>query len=649
MGRKVLVGLLDRAISEREPVIVFNAQSGWGKSSLALKFAGTVAERNGHAVVMDSRTASSPRYVTEVLRRSVLDAQAKRILVLPSDSNWASLSAALATIQRATWIDTSRPLLVFFDQFENVFRSTEVTRAFRDLALGAREITHPFTVGFAWKTDLVGWIEGHPYQLRDEIRSAAATFVVEPFGSTEVTTIIDRLQRKSGTKLNRDLRDRLREYSQGLPWLLKKLADHVLKELAAGSSQEVLVSEALNVQNLFDGDLAELGPEAVEILKHVARFAPIQASEVTDRYSPEAVQSLVDRRLVVQVGDRLDTYWDIFRDYLNTGRIPLEDSYILRSAPNQIARMLPLVMRVGGMKTVADLVAELDTSVNVISNLSRDSRLLGITSFEPLKVRISSDVVNAPDPESAARDRVTTSLRRHRAFSAFQEMAARNDGVVSVDQFAQALSRVFPAVSAAESTWTAYARVFFLWFEYAGLVARRGDGWTGDIEGSQATKQLLLSVRTAIRSRASVPQESPRYGLALLSRVGRETVQIPAANTPEREALLTLANLGAVTVDASNNVVLTKAGLVSSTGDINPSILLDCLRRVPGGTAAVDLLLTDGGASPQSVGELIRDRTKATWTPGSTRSIGGYFRAWAKEAGVAITFPRRNAVEGKSE
>lgn len=646
VGRKVLLSTLRKLITSTPQTVIFNAQSGWGKSSLALKFAEVVESTGGSALVMDSRTASSPRYVTEVLRRAIDGAVQKGLLQLGSNVSWASLASALNTLRNASWKSTDKPVLVFFDQFENVFRSPEITQTFRDLVLGIREVQGPIIIGFAWKTDLVGWIEGYPYQLRDEIRSASQTVLVEPFGPAEVNTLLNRLQKKAQVSLGRDLRTRLREYSQGLPWLLKKLADHVLQELRSGTSPEQLLADALNIQNLFDVDLAQLEPESLEILKHVAQNAPIPAGEVTDRYAPEAVQSLVDRRLIVQVGDRLDTYWDIFRDYLNTGRVPLEDSYILRSAPNQIARMLPLVMKNGGSTTVTALAAELNTSDNVIFNLSRELRLLGVTAYEPLTVRIVDDILTAPDPELAARQKVTNALRRHRAYSALSDVAAKHDGLATTEAFSQTLPRIFPAVDATEGTWSIYARVFLSWFEYAGLAARRSNRWMVQTDPTVQRTQRLLSRPSAIRSRPGVPQESPRASFELLRRIATgDVVDVPESSSPERDALRTLAALGAVIVTPEGRVIAARKDLFDNDGDVSVPVLLQLLKSVPGGDAGIKTLEADPAASGIDVGTAIRDAADAKWTDSSTRSIGGKFRAWAKVLGVKVETVRRTSVK----
>ena len=411
VGRSAVVKQLDDLLrSDSGHVVVLNAQSGWGKSSLALKLGDLVTRAKGISIVLDTRTAGHPRYVVEVLRQLATDAQNGGILTLPESASWASLESALATLRAARWTDKSRPVVAFFDQFENVFRDVDLTRTFRDLSLGAREISGPFMIGFAWKTDLVGWTEGHPYQLRDDIRSAGQVVVVEPFGPREVDTILSRLAKEAQVRLVPDLRSRLRAYSQGLPWLLKKLADHVLRELRRGQTQEALLAESLNVVALFEADLAELNPVEQTVLRHVARFAPIPAVEVTDRFGPDPVQSLVDRRLLVQVGDRLDTYWDTFRDFLNTGSVPVQESWILRQTPRSVGRLLSAVVEAGGNASVRELVEKLETSDRAIFNLSRELRLLGVTAHEPNRVRLVDEVLDAEDRESEVRRRVGAAL-----------------------------------------------------------------------------------------------------------------------------------------------------------------------------------------------------------------------------------------------
>lgn len=645
VGRKDVVSSVTAALaSTTGSVIVLNAQSGWGKSSIALKMREISEKARGVSLVLDTRTADQPRYLVEVLREICRRAEDAGILKLPEATSWASLESALATIRAAVWSGQGRPVFAFFDQFENIFRDVALTRAFRDLALGIREIDGPFIIGFAWKTDLVGWTEGHPFQLRDDIRGAGSVITVSPFGPKEVDVILGRLAKQATVKMLPDLRSRLRAYSQGLPWLLKKLADHVLKELNRGATQEGLLAESLNIVALFEADLGELSPSEQELLRHVARFAPVAASEVTERFGPDPVQSLVNRRLVVQVGDRLDTYWDTFRDFLNTGSVPVQESWILRQTPRSVARLLPAVVRAGGDAAVKDLVVELETSDRAIFNLSRELRLLGVTAYAPNRVRLIDEVLESADRETEMRRRVHEALRRHRAYSTLKDLAERSGGRVTLETFARELPFAFPAVDVTENSWVSYSRAFLFWMEYAGLIQKQGAEYVLSTDSTTVSSVQLLAAPSPMKYRPGVPSMPPRKSMEYLEILRNSPDFKLPDGQKEREAVRTLLALGIVSVSLEKRVTLKESSIFSSDG-INGSRLTELLCAVPGGPEGIDVLVANPGATPQAVGDAIAAGARAQWSKEWARGVGGDFRAWAKIAGIAVVRPIRGATK----
>jgi hypothetical protein len=637
VGRKaVLASMQTKATGTKRP-FVLNAQSGWGKSSLALKIAATV---DGLAIVFDTRTAATANYVPAALRHAALRAVSDGILTLPPGATWATTEGALETLEKAVWQE-NKSLLLIFDQFENVFTDVTMTAEFRDLTLRVAEGARHVSIGYAWKTDYVDWIESHPYKLRDQIRDASTVINLAPFSSGDVDTILRRLEHEAKVTLSRELRQRLREYSQGLPWLLKKLAGHLIGEFAHGITQEQLISEALNVQELFDSDLAGLGPQEREALGFVARFAPILASEVTERFTAPLVQSLLNQRLVVQVGDKLDTYWDIFRDYLNTGRVPIQESYILRQSPNSVARLLSQLLAQGGAASTAEIADSWDTSENVVWNSARELRQLGLARSQGGRLELIDAVTASATPENEVRLRVAKVLRRHKAWTELSSLTERTQTAIQPTVYARKLQGAFPAVSGTLNTWEIYARTFLAWFAYAGLVIPTPAGSRLAPEGSPGIGDITTNSRTAVRS-GVFPVRSPGPALEILRNMAASDDYSPASKS--RKYLTQLVTLGAVLT--TPNGYRPIPGLVVD-GTVDSSKLLTLIKATPGGQAAVDALEKNPKVSARAVAQIIETAYGVRWTDSTKDLIGRSFFGWARAAGLTTNLRARRKVDSK--
>ena len=626
VGRTDPIRELKAHVAARGGPFVLNAQSGWGKSSLALKIASI---NTGTSLVLDTRTASSPTYVAAALKRAAEAAVRDGLLILPEDATWATTGGALRALETGTWIDDAS-VVAIFDQFENVFANEALTSEFRDAAVWNSENHGHVTFGFAWKTDYVDWIENHPYRLRDQIRDSSKLVQLLPFGSREVDTILRRLEAEVNLSLSRELRQRLREYSQGYPWLLKKLSGHVIRELKSGKTQEQLIGEALNVQDLFDSDLSALSPQEREALSFIARYAPVQASEATELHTAGLVQSLLNQRLIVQVGEKLDTYWDIFRDYLNTGRVPIEDSYILRLSPNSVARLVSELLAVGGTAASTKIAETWDTSESVVWNSVRELRQLGLASYVGGQISLIPAITSAPAPEQELRLRVATALRRHRAWTEFSDLNERGQGRVTVAGLSGRLRDAFPAVEGTAGTWTSYARSFAAWLEYAGLIVSTAGGYSVAPEGSLGVG--FLTSRSPSVAIGVFPTKAPGPAIELLKTAKDGVLDVPK---DKRKYLSQLVTLGAVSVMPGEGLQTRLVpGLIGNDGAVQKDVLLRLLEAVPGGRQAVEALRSEPGIGTQAMGEIFASAYGTPWTASTQDLVGKNFFGWARAAGL---------------
>jgi hypothetical protein len=274
-----------------------------------------------------------------------------------------------------------------------------------------------------------------------------------------------------------------------------------------------------------------------------------------------------------------------------------------------------------------------------------------VTSYEPNRVRLTEDLWNAKDRESAVRRRVATALRRHRAFSTLVRLAERAAGSVSSAEYARELPNTFPAVSVSTNTWLVYARAFILWFEYAGLVETEGQLATICAEGEGTAATRMFGFRPPVRTKGVFPQRPPGPTLAVLRRIATAECVGDNLGPDEMDGLRELLALGAVKFTREGRVDLVRPELISGT-QINAECLRELMMAKEGCKAALGLLEHDAAASPAVVGQMVGKAHGAEWSTSTAHSVGKHLRSWARLAGVRTTTRRprsRDLVNSRSD
>ena len=228
--------VIERVTSARG--IVFEANSGWGKSSVVLASVARLQQSGHFAVALDSRTASTSQFILRAVEYTLNNSNMAKCLPARefergTISGFDGAVDCLIKLGR-TLEDHEKLLFIFFDQFENMFFLLDTLSRIRDLFVKVVDAQTNIVFGFSWKADLVGLTNEFPYQMRDTITSTSKRVALDTFSDIETTTLLDRLRDELRAPLRKDLRFFLSEFSQGYPWLLKKLCAHVKAQREAG-------------------------------------------------------------------------------------------------------------------------------------------------------------------------------------------------------------------------------------------------------------------------------------------------------------------------------------------------------------------------------------------------------------------------------
>jgi Restriction endonuclease len=620
----------DRATKTR--IMALKAPSGWGKSSAILKIAANASSRrlrSRHFVCgVDCRAASSKRYPELAILSAIREAIECNFISFADDTIIGGGSNPFSTDSMRSLLDQlaadNKVICVIFDQFEELLYKEELSAVFEEfyrLCHSVDELQENVVIGFSWKTDGTIPTEHSAYHLWHGLADRRIEFELRPFTGSDIAKALNRFSTELGERLAPPLRRVLTDHCQGYPWLLKKLCIHILDLVESGMAQSEIIGRSLSIEELFKRDVETLNEREMACLKKIATDTPAEYFRIVEWFGDEVVRTLMYKRLVVRSGQRLSLYWDIFRDYVLTERVPqITMSYIPQANFRKYVAGLRFLMQSSGA-TFGQLGAELGMSKGAVDNLVRDYVAVGHCEADRPReqVRISCE------DNREATEKLLRFCRSHVLYRTllFEYGTGRP---VDEDVVVRLMKQRYREATYADKTWHIYATKMMRWFVGMRLAEQHGRYWIlraetplTEIPGEQ---ELHRRPRSDIFL-GEAPPEKVASLLDALKKGLRDRAALEA--TFGRNALLVARKLGLVVIDPDDSVRLQS---------VARSDFQKALREAIASSSTVSMVnrlkSTSPGLSGEAVGEKLAQEFSLRWSTASKRRTGNALARWAE-------------------
>ncbi len=587
IGRKDLktnlFDFIDQASSKKTSHRIFyiDGKSGWGKSSLITDLRGRTKNKyyrkRYFVLAVDAWSASSSNFVALAFKKLIDNARKTNFLStslfeprLNIISSFDILGSESVHQLLEDLEHQNKTLILIFDQFEDVFRKPGLFKAFHKFLLDVDEVKSNLILGFSWKSEINIPIEHEAYHLWQHAKNFAHCISMREFNPSEINGVIKQLEKSINKPIGLELKRRLIESSQGFPWLIKKLCIHTYKQIQNGKTIENLVEQDLNCETLFKDDVEGLSPEEIRALNYIAKCSFegnfFDATEVDEKIDEPVITALIYNRLVVKSGTKYNVYWDIFRDYLVTEKVPpIGESYILR----QYVRVCVDVYKLfkDQKKFNLDELKKLHPrhpgpGIRTIDNILRELRSVGLIRKVGDYFQIAQPGISAT--EDSFREYMSKKFER---YTPYLKLSNLENKKIGISEIVFTLKDVFRGISFTEKTWRTYAKYLISWFQFTNLDIR--DRLVG----------LKSGVQQFDNRETFTPQQRPKKDIDVFCNL----IDQPKIDNLGRlyKSFYDLKSIGLITY-SGNKVYMTENGklILKKVGkkEIEKSIAIEALK-----------------------------------------------------------------------
>jgi hypothetical protein len=283
--RKVFLDFVEDAKDKKSKVSVFQvlSRSGVGKSSFLLKIRDEM-DKNGYVtVIADARNFRSSLDFLDLIQDFVKSLNKNQALniSLPIPDNLEGGISTLQTIDHE--LQRKASLGIFFiDQFESLFSKPDLYTTFIDMLMDTTHLCSNILFCIARKNDQPTTYDDRAKIDLEHLREISNTVTLEDFSRNEALSLINHIQEETGLPLLDRLKEMALEFSQGFPWLQKRICAHIIGMIKKGVSQEELVQNGLKPEELFREELSDLDEPDKDFLRRLAQYLPATVSELSE-------------------------------------------------------------------------------------------------------------------------------------------------------------------------------------------------------------------------------------------------------------------------------------------------------------------------------------------------------------------------------
>ena len=631
--QKEIIGFLNNIKENKSNTRIFaiTGNSGLGKSSLIAKVRQRTRnqfyKKRYYSYAVDIRGAKTPSYISAALLTCLKEAQFNGFgdpieLLLTDPSSPLSSPTILKYLESLE--QSGQVVCLIFDQFEELYSKPglfSVFTAAKDLMLDVAAQKSNIALGFAWKTDSTTQQDHPAYHMWHELADYRKVYKLDVFDNGEIAKSITTFEKEVDYKLPVELRHQITQSCQGFPWLLKKLCINLHESNKKGDDSESVLAD-LDVRRLFESDLEILTQPELSCLRIVAQKAPADWSEIIEISGISVLNSLVNKRLLVKSGDRLNVYWDIFKDYLLTGNVPVVPfNYIPTSDLSSMLKVYRNLLSAEYLES-KNIAEKTELNEKTVWNIGADLVMFSLAERNGVKFKCHRSI-SAQD-----EDAMLQILREKMSKHALKISLYKNRSGQSISQnyIIETLKSCLPKATYNDKTWSIYSNRLIKILMSVGYLVNVGGKFVVQDTGSPILDRTKIGNRGKQRGFIFSATASPASVCDALNIISDNDCLNNLINNGYRNSLSVLKRFELISIVEEsvtlNRVAIDKFGGFNEavwTAAKNEPVIGDC----------IDFIQESPSISGPDLGEAISNKYGMGWTTGSVQRNGNSLKQWS--------------------